>query len=131
MTANTPRAPAGLDAGGRRLWRALTTSYEWRVDEIELLEQACRARDTVDRVADAAANAPTIVEGSVGQPRPNPLLAELRAQRAAYAKLIEALQVPDPTGAAGEVSRLTSSQRHARKAAQARWNGRGREGSGA
>lgn len=44
------RAPAGLSAGGRKLWREVTTAHT--LDEIQLVQltEACRAKDRLDKL---------------------------------------------------------------------------------
>ena len=50
-----------------------------------MLEQACRTADELDRLERAVRALPSlVVEGSTGQPRSHPLLAEVRAHRLLY-----------------------------------------------
>lgn len=76
-----PKTPHGLAASGRRLWRAVVAEYDLRADELLLLDKACRSADDVARLEAALADAPLLTEGSAGQTRANPLLAELRGMR--------------------------------------------------
>jgi hypothetical protein len=50
MTAST-RRPVGLGAGGRALWQAVTTDHD-TLDALQLvtLEEACRAKDRLDKL---------------------------------------------------------------------------------
>ncbi|MFI2664867.1 hypothetical protein [Micromonospora carbonacea] len=44
------KAPAGLGAGGRQLWRSIADEYELdAVQQVQLLE-ACRAKDRLDKL---------------------------------------------------------------------------------
>lgn len=48
----TSRTPAGLSAGGRNLWKAVTEAHELdAVQEVTLLE-ACRSKDRLDKLDD-------------------------------------------------------------------------------
>lgn len=58
-----------------------------------------------------------VVEGSKGQRRLSPVAAELRLQRAALARLIGLLALPDD----GEDVGLNPAQRKAQRAADVRW----------
>lgn len=83
-----PRAPSGLGRAGKALWRKVVAVYDVEVDEAEALAAACRCADDLARLETALADAPTVVEGSNGQPRPHPLFAEVRAHRLALAALL-------------------------------------------
>jgi hypothetical protein len=101
--------------------------------ELEALRAACRTVDELDRIEAELAKALLIVSGSAGQPKPNPLLAEVRAHRVVLAKLLAAIDLPQPVDAS--VRRETPAQRRARQAAEARWSRviekRGRRGAAA
>lgn len=43
-------APDGLGAGGRRLWDAITDEHELDISQQVQLEEACRAKDRLDRL---------------------------------------------------------------------------------
>lgn len=114
------RAPAGLGAKGKALWRTVTAGLRLRADELEILAAACR---TADQIADLeAAIDKTLVAGSRGQLVVHPAIPELRQQRQLLASLLGRLDLPeDRSGIGSEWDGLTSSQR-ARKAARARWS---------
>jgi hypothetical protein len=57
--------------------------------------------------------------GSTGQPRPHPLLSEVRAHRQLLERLCGSLNLPDDDQAVG----LRGSSRHAQRAARGRWDG--------
>ncbi len=122
--SSAPSAPKGLGLRGRRLWRAAWRVWEFNVLETTLLEQACRVADTIDALIAAMEAVPNVVvEGSKGQPRPHPLLKEVREERALLKNLLMALGIPDddPTSWDG----LSASER-GRRAALARWRKGGR-----
>ncbi len=83
-------------------------------DEIwlALLDETSAAMDLIERLADEV-DGHMMVAGSQGQPVANPLLPELRQQRAALARMLTQLGISDEPESAGT--------RAARKAARARW----------
>lgn len=112
------KTPTGLGAKAKRVWTEITSSYELRVDELRILEDACREIDLVERLEAELKGAKLIVHGSQGQPVANPLVQELRQHRGVLTRLFGALKLPDEDSGAGERSTA------ARTAAMARW-GRG------
>ena len=50
MTQRDP-PPAGLKTAGRRLWRAVVDDYDLTAPELEILRQAARTADVLDRLA--------------------------------------------------------------------------------
>lgn len=118
MTARRgPAAPTDLAAGGRSLWRSVVKIYDLRGDELPLLAEMCRTVDDLALLRAALIESGPTVLGSKGQPRPNPLLAEVRGSRLVLARLAAQLGLPDEEG---ETS-TTPAQRRASKAARARW----------
>ena len=118
-----PAAPAGLGTAGRRLWREVLADNDLRPDEAALLAQACGTLDLVGRLSSALAGQELLTPGSTGQARANPLLGELRAQRACLARLLGQLAVPDEDVDAP----VTAASRRASRAANARWRRSDRE----
>jgi hypothetical protein len=110
------RAPAGLGAAGRNLWRSVAGAFDLDPDEAELLRQACRCADELADLRSALAASDTVVAGSTGQPRPNPLYTELRAHRETLARLLRALDLPDEEAARGSAASARASE-----AARRRW----------
>lgn len=115
--------PKGLGEHARRTWRSITKRYELRADELRMLEDACRTIDIIDRMQARLddPNTALVVKGSTGQSVANPLVQEIRQQRAVLKGLFAALklsEVDEAPAAAGERSAS------ARDAATARW-GRG------
>ena len=121
-----PRAPAGLGRRGKALWKAVCADYELGYTETEHLTLTCRTLDRIEALQEALQGEPLAVVGSKGQPRPNPLLAELRAEVVIASRLLEKLGIPDDGDADlyGSWQGLTPSQR-GRKAARRRWASRG------
>lgn len=93
------RSPAGLQKPGKALWRKITAVFdvESDPDKQELLFQACRTADIVAELDDAAAEAPLLVKGSMGQPAISPLIAEARVQRALLAQLLSRMNFEETT----------------------------------
>jgi len=111
------RAPSGLGQAGKRLWREANASYEFAAHEAAILVQCCRAVDRLDAIEAELAAAPLTVEGSTGQPKAHPLLAEWRMQARVLESLSRALSIPLPTE---EIGRRRSPS--AREAALQRWS---------
>jgi hypothetical protein len=112
-----PKPPKALGVAGSGLWRGVVAVYELRSDELEVLDQACRVRDTLDRLDQALVDAPLTMLGSAGQVREHPLLSEARQQRAAFARLLGQLALPDTEGPSVAQSRSAWGRHMAR----ARW----------
>lgn len=120
MSERKPPVPAGMArTRGGRLWRDIVAEHDLRPDELRLLEDACRTADMVDRLEREVAKAPLTVAGSMGQPVPNPLIAEVRQQRAILAQLLRRLDLPDEPEA--EQAKGMAKSTKARQAARARW----------
>lgn len=87
------RCPAGLQNPGKALWRKVTGEFELEndPDKAELLFQACKVVDQIAELDEAAAEAPLLVKGSMGQPVISPFIAEARVQRALLGQLLARL----------------------------------------
>lgn len=94
--------------------------YGLAAHECAILTQCCRAVDRLDAIEAELAGAPLTVEGSTGQPKAHPLLAEWRAQARVLESLSRALSIPLP---GEEVGRRRSPT--AREAAVQRWSRNG------
>lgn len=126
MANRGPSRPAGLGPAGGRLWKATVAAYLLRVDELVVLEAACRTVDTLARLEAALVDAPLTVPGSMGQLREHPLLAEARQQRMAAGRLLRQLDLPDDVGELAE-ARAAARSSQGRSLAAARWR---RDGTG-
>ena len=114
------KRPDGLGSAGGELWRSIRSVYELAPHEEELLRQAARAVDLLDRINTELASSPLVVEGSTGQLRPHPLLGTVAMHRQSLEHLLRALALPVGDE---EFGRIRSPQQ--REAAQARWRQRG------
>jgi hypothetical protein len=95
--------------------------------ELEMLGQACRTSDELDRLEKAVrALSELTTTGSTGQLKPHPLLEEVRRHRLLLERLTSALNLPDDTEEVG----TRAGSRHARKAAEGRWRKRTDEANG-
>jgi hypothetical protein len=113
------KAPTGLRAPGKALWAAVASKYVLTAGELEVLRQAVRTADEVDRLEKAVRALPDlIITGSTGQPRAHPLLSEVRSHRQLLERLCGSLNLPDDNQAVG----LRGSSRHTQKAARGRWD---------
>lgn len=96
--SETPRAPAGMRAPGRRLWAAVLADYELDEHEVALLVEAVRTADVLD-LLDARVRADGPIVSSPQGERAHPAAVEARQQRIALARLLGALQLPTGEGA--------------------------------
>jgi len=114
------RPPSGLKAPGRKLWLSVADRYVLTAAEVEMLGQACRTADELDRLERAVRQLSELtVRGSTGQPKAHPLLEEVRRHRVLLERLTGALCLPDEDQEVG----LRPGQKHGRRAIQARWKG--------
>lgn len=114
--------PDHLAAKGKAFWEAVAGgAFTLRPDELRLLEDACREIDLIERLDRSLRRSALLVTGSQGQKVANPLVQEIRQHRAILARLLGALKLPDPAGAAAAAN--VSS--NARAAAIAKWGRRG------
>ncbi|MGW9568819.1 hypothetical protein [Prescottella equi] len=92
-----PRAPRGLKARGKALWRDLHQTFDMTNDPHRqvLIEDACRTADVIDRLQTVVDAQDLRVRGSQGQPVAAPELAELRQYRALLGQLLNRLALPD------------------------------------
>jgi hypothetical protein len=82
--------PRGLRAGGRRLWEAVTGTFDLDPPEAALLEEACRTRDLLADLRREIAQNPAVIDSSQGV-RVHPVMVEARQQRLVLAKLLAGL----------------------------------------
>jgi hypothetical protein len=118
--------PDGLEATGKQLWDSVVEVYALTPSETATLGEACRTADELDRLERAVRALPDLmVTGSMGQLKPHPLLGEVRAHRQLLERLCVSLALPNTDQQEGS----TAAQRHARRAAVARWSREGNDGS--
>ena len=122
MTAELPKPPPGLRAGGRALWDSVI-EFEFTAGELAVLREAVRTVDEADKLERELRKQPFMVEGYNGQPRPNPLIKILQEHRLLIRKLVDSLNIPYENEEYG----LSAKSRHAAKAANARWREASRE----
>ncbi len=116
MSKPTPPKPSKpLGPTGRALWSNVVGKYDLRIDELTVLEQACKTVDTIAKLDKnwSDRGEPFITEGSMGQEVIHPLIGERRTQQASLARLLAQLKLPDDL--AGE------RPNQQRDAAQSRW----------
>ena len=94
-----PKAPAGLAARGRRLWREMHEHAEFNPAETVLLEEACRITDRLDRL-DAVLTGREYLTVQTDESGQHTLvvdaaLSESRQQANVLKQLIAALRLPD------------------------------------
>lgn len=109
------KPPASLSTAGKALWDQVVKKYDLRVDELAVLESACKTADmiaTLDKEWDALGK-PFLTRGSMGQDVIHPLIGERRAQQSQLAKLLAQLKLPDESAGA--------APNQQRGAAQSRW----------
>jgi hypothetical protein len=88
-------SPDGLATAGRRLWTSVVDRFDLDEHESSLLLQACRAADTLDRLAAKSADAQLTVVNARGDEVTNPLFVESRQQSLALSRLIASLRLPE------------------------------------
>ncbi|MGA7055363.1 MAG: hypothetical protein WBZ37_29700 [Mycobacterium sp.] len=115
-------APSDLKTRGKGLWRGVIGTYVLNAAESAILHELCRTDDELDVLAAAMADQEPVVAGSQGQPRPNPLLAEIRQHRRVAEALVVGLALPVDGETVGRPRSVNATA-----AAHARW----RQGKGA
>jgi hypothetical protein len=117
MGSSPPRAPAGLAAAGKKLWRDVLGAYQLTPGEREVLVALCFATDQLARLNAELVDAPLTVKGSRGQQMINPLFAEVRAHDKTVETLQRALCLP-------QLGEKTGTWRnpHTKAAVHARWS---------
>jgi hypothetical protein len=85
--------------------------------ELEILRQAAATADEIASLEAELRSSSLVVAGYAGQPRPNPLLKIIQDHRLLLRRLVDSLALPDEDQEHG----MRPGQRHARTAANARW----------
>ena len=107
----------GLEPRGRgaTFYRTALKRYEFNQDECEILLEAARQLDLVERLHGIAT-----AEGPMLGDRLHPAVIELRQARDLLRKLLSQLAMPDTD--AGEESPPSARSRKAQRAAETRWS---------
>jgi hypothetical protein len=113
------KAPSGLLAGGRKLWREVAKDHQLRPDQYRILFEACCEADLIDRLQADLKDTPTTTRGSMGQEVAHPILSELRQHRGTLNTLIKGLALEDTDTSAVDARRAT--REGATALARARW----------
>lgn len=87
------RLPAGLKAGGRKLWRSVTDDFELGEHELSILLEASRTVDALDELEKIVRDE-GVTNVSPQGVRAHPALVEARQQRVTLAKLVASLRIP-------------------------------------
>jgi hypothetical protein len=103
MTARKGSTRSPYGAAGAALWTSVMDAYKLDPAETAILAQACRTLDELARIDTELVTSPLMVTGSMGQPVPNPLLAEARAHRKVLESLARSLALPINSEQSGTV----------------------------
>ncbi|MGW6905677.1 hypothetical protein [Streptomyces sp. NPDC054940] len=87
--------PSGLGESGLALWESVAGKFGLEVYEQQLLLQACRSADLLDRLAEQAAASGLSVTNAKGDVVTAPWITEHRQQSANLARMIASLRIPD------------------------------------
>lgn len=88
-------APAGLAESGRALWESITGVFGLELYEQQMLLQACRSVDLLDRLAEKAAVSGLTVVNAKGDEVTAPWITEHRQQSQNYSRMIASLRLPE------------------------------------
>lgn len=108
---------ATLGPVGKRFVKAMEEELVFTSRERQLLIEAARTVEELDRLYAALADEPVVVPDRFGIPHAHPLLVEVRAHRARLAALLGALDVNDE--GAKEIPNISEM---ARAAVKKRWD---------
>lgn len=98
------RAPRGLGDDGRKLWQAITKSFELTESEAVLLEESARCRDRIKQLR-AVVDAEGVTVQSPQGVKAHPALVEERSQRKMLGQLLASMRLPDLEDEQGSNSR--------------------------
>jgi hypothetical protein len=119
--ASRPRTPASLAARGKRFWVATVEEYELNAAGLALLEECARLLDEIDGMRAAVKRDGATVTGSRKQPRPHPLLGEIRQARLTLARMLKVLDLPDDEAEQPGPRPHPAVTAKAQRAAEKRW----------
>lgn len=90
------RAPAGLEARGRRLWRAVHEQHPGMSEpEREVVLEACRVADRLERLDAICRVSEPVIETDKGMLITHPAFAEARQQANLLKQLVASVRLPD------------------------------------
>jgi len=118
------KSPAGLGRVGAAFWRKVVADYAPSLAEADRLLMLCRLKDRIAAEAAIIAAEGLTVAGAAGQPRPHPMLSQLRADERLADQLLARLDLVDDDGE----SLSDGLTARARAANRARWGGPKRPG---
>lgn len=87
------KAPSGLKAGGRKLWKAVTDDFDLGQHELSILLEASRTVDALNELENIVKDEGVTHQSPQGV-RAHPALVEARQQRVTLAKLVASLRIP-------------------------------------
>lgn len=98
--SDVPPSPAVFDERGAVLWKSIHEQHPEMTDsERELVVEACRVADRLDRLDVLCRSEPPVVMAKTG-PIANPAYAEARQQQNLLRQIVATLRMPDAkTGA--------------------------------
>jgi hypothetical protein len=96
-----PRAPAGLEDRGKKLWRSIHQQHPGISDpEREVALEACRVADRLERLDAICRVSEPVIETDKGGLITHPAFAEARQQQNLLKQLVASLRIPE--GATGK-----------------------------
>lgn len=87
------KTPPGLKAGGKKLYKSITSDYELGSHELSILLEAARTVDALDEL-EKMVREEGVTNVSPQGVRAHPALVEARQQRVTLAKLVASLRIP-------------------------------------
>jgi len=112
------RGEPRLGYAGRRFLHQFEHLFDTNPAELEVIRMAAHQLDEVVRLTALLAEAPLALKGGRGAVVSNPLTAEVRQHRAAFAALVAQVHIEDEASA-GVASVVSDLARHA---ARKRWS---------
>jgi hypothetical protein len=95
-----PRAPNGLQAAGKTLWKQLNEELVLDARELATLHRACLLADRAVELGALVKEDGLMIAGSTGQQRIHPAICEQRQVHATVGRLLALLKPPDGSAAA-------------------------------
>jgi predicted aminopeptidase len=117
------RVPNGLGAEGRKLWKDIVGEFDFEGEphKRRVLFDACAVADMVQRLSEAATEAPLTTLGSQRQEVAHPVHTQLLAAREQLARMLGRLSLPETDEALAEkAEKLSRTRRKAARTAHLR-----------